>query len=359
MACMALSETGEFDQDGERCAGARPGSARRSTGVLTLVAAGLVSIAWLTWRALHLGPHPVEVAVFATELVSIAVGLVVGVGMALVPRPRAVFEDDPRESFRFVFVVADMVGRTRATDLHVDLAASYRTLLRSRPKLPDVVIAAALLDGPRRLVLVVSLTIALLIGVAPMPFPPVWAIIVGVGALALMSLSHVILSGGRIHFGDRIRWSSSALGEVCSGVDRAGFAPRRWVGTVAAVVVLNLAIALRGMSDRWTHGLTPMSADGRQVTMLIAITIVAGGLFTLRTTAMPVLENSHLVPRRAEERTARASALGGAVAIGLIGLVAGILPGNFDAIADETVPVERISDSDAGDAASDVGALDG
>jgi hypothetical protein len=192
-----------------------------------------------------------------------------------------------------------------------------------------------------------------------MPLPPVWAIIAGVGALALMSLSHVLLGGGRIQFGDRVRWSSSALGEVCLGADRDGVAPRRWVGTVAAVVVLNLAIALRGMSDRWTHGLTPMSTDGRQVTMLLAIAVVAGGLFTLRRTAMPVLENSHLVPRRAEERTARESALGGAVAIGMIGLMAGILPGNFDANADDPVPVEQIFDRDAVAVVSDEGALDG
>jgi hypothetical protein len=356
---MALLKTGKFDQGGERRAVARPGSARRSAGVLTMVATGLVSIAWLTWRVLHLGAHPVEISVFAIELVSIAAGLVVGVGMARAPRPRAVFESDPRESFRFVFAVADIVGRTRATDLRVDLAASYRTLFRSRPKLPDVVIAAALLDGPRRLLLVVSLTIALLIGVAPMPLPPVWAIIAGIGALVLMSVSHVLLGGGRIRFGDRIRWSSSALGEVCLGSDRDGLVPRRWAGTVAAVVMLNLAIGLRGMSDRWTHGLTPMTTDGRHVTMLIAIAVAAGGLFTLRTTAMPILENSHLVPRRTEERTARQSALGAAVTIGMIGLMAGILPGNFDATAGDSVPVEQISDPDADDVASDQGALDG
>ena len=131
--------------------------------------------------------------------------------------------------------------------------------------------AAVLTDGPRRLLVVGSLTLAMVLGVAPIPVPPLWAIACGIASMVLMSCAHVLLGGGRIRFGDRIRWSSAALGEVCSGVDLDGVAPRRWVGTVAAVVVLNLAIALRGMSDRWTHGLAPMEADDRHITLLIAI----------------------------------------------------------------------------------------
>lgn len=356
---MALPETGEFDQDGVNSVEARPTSARRSMGVLALAAGGLVSAVWLAWRIQHLGAHPVEIAVFTAELISISVGLVIGVGMALASRRRSVFEGDQRQAFRFVFAVADIVGRTRTSDLRVDLAASYRTLFRSRPAFPDVVIAAVLLDGPRRLVLVVSLAAGLLLGVAPMPLPPLWAIIAGVGSLSLMSLSHVLLAAGRINFGDRIRWSSSALGEICVGADRDGVAPSRWVGTMAAVVVLNLAVALRGMSDRWTHGLTPMSTDGRHVTMLIAVTVVVGGLFTLRTTAVPNLANSHLVPRRTEERTARQSALGGAIAIGMIGLMAGILPGIVDAADDDLVPVVRIPEHDVADTEPGGQAFDG
>jgi hypothetical protein len=297
------------------------------------------------WRVGQLGAHPIEVLVFATEIVSVVSGLIIGVGLAAARQPREVLGNDPRESFRFAFAVADIVGRTRASDVRVDLVSSYRRLVRRRPGLPDLSMAAVLSDGPRRLVVVVSLAIALVIGVAPIPMPPIWATSSGLAAIVLMSCSHVLLSGGRIRFGDRVRWSSAALGEVFAGADRDGVAPRRWVGTVAAAVVLNLAIALRGMSDRWTHGLAPMHTDDRQITMLIAITVVAGSLYTLRTTAAPQLANSHLESRRTEEQTARQLAVGGALLIGMIGLLAGILPGGVDA-ADDPTGVEQISDRD-------------
>ena len=350
---MALLATGEIEPEREPLAGARAGTPPRRLASAVLVTSGVLSATWLIWRVLHLGSHPIELAVFVTELASVTIGLVVGLAMVRATGPQTVDEDGRRESFRFVFVVADIVGRPRTRELRPDLAASYRVLRRSRPTLPDFAMAAVLLDGPRYLVVVLSLTVALLLGVAPMPVPPMWAIAAGVGALVSMSLSHVLASDRRIGFGDRIRWSSSAFGELLPGVDRDDVAPRRWVGTVAAVVVLNLAIALRGMSDRWTHGLSPMPTDERHVAMLMAIVVVVGGLYTLRTTAVPVLANSHLVPRRAEERTARKSAIGGAVAIGMVGLTAGILPGNFDTVADHTVPVEQISEPDVANVAHD------
>ncbi len=192
--------------------------------------------------------------------------------------------------------------------------------------------------------LVSSVTVALLIGVAPMPLPPLWAVAAGLVAFCSLSLAHVLLGHRRIRFGDRVRWSSSALGEIFSGSDHDDVAPRHWVGTVAAVVSLNLAIALRGISDRWTHGLAPMTSEGRLVTMMFAITIIAGGLITLRTTTAPQLANSHLVARRTEERTARQSAIGAAAVVGVIGLLAGILPGNVDAVDQGPGQVEQVSD---------------
>jgi hypothetical protein len=324
------------------------GRARRNAGVTTLALSVLLSAVWLCWRAIHLGAHPIELAVFAAELGSLVAGLIVGVGIASASRPRAVHRDDPREAFAFAFAVADIVGRTRTSDLRLDLVSSFRMLRRRQMRLADLSMTAALIDGPRRLVLVVSFTFALLLGVAPIPLPPLWVAVCGVAAIMLMSAAHVLLSGGRIRLGDRVRWSSAALGELWSGADRDGLAPRRWVGTVAAVVALDLAVALRGMSDRWTHGLTAMSVDDRQMTMLLAIAIVVGGLYTLRTTAAPELSNSHLVSRRTEEGTARQSAIGGAVLIGIVGLLAGILPGDVDAADDDPAGIEQISDSDSG-----------
>jgi len=343
---MRLPRLGTTRRQGQQVAGAPAGRARSRFGVLLLTAAVLTSVLWLYWRTIHLGWHPVEVIFFAAEVASLVSGLLVGIGIARAEQPRTVFENHPRESFRYAFAVADLVGRTRSSDVRVDLVAAYRRLRSSDAGLPDLAIAAVLTDGPRRLATVAAVTYGLLLGVAPMPMPPTWALALGLGSLALMSSAHVVLGGGRIRIGDRVRWSSAALGEVCSGADREGLAPRRWVGTVAVVVVVDLAVALRGMSDRWTHGLTPMGADERQLTMLIAIGIVIGSLFTLRTTAAPQLANSHLVSRHIEERTARQSALGGAVLIGTIGLLAGILPGSVDAAHDDPARIEVISDRD-------------
>lgn len=349
VAQMALFEAGEDSTDEQTSAVWPPiGPARRTFGAAVLVGAVALSIIWLYWRARHLGPHPIELTVFAAELVSVVSGLIIGVGMVAAPDPRTVRWDDPREAFRFAFAVADIVGRTRASDVRVDLLASYRRLGRPGAGLPDFSMAAVLTDGSRRLVMVLSLVLALAIGVAPMPMPPIWAATSGLAAIVSMSCAHVLLGGGRIRFGDRVRWSSAALGEVFSRADRDGVAPRRWVGTVAAAVVLNLAIALRGMSDRWTHGLAPMDTDDRQITMVLAIIVVAGSLYTLRTTAAPQLANSHLVSRRTEEQTARQLAVGGAVLIGTVGLLAGVLPGDVDA-TDDPARVEQISDRDPGD----------
>jgi len=346
---MALPETGNnFDGPDNDRGSPVIGPARRRVGMSTLSISTIAATAWLCWRAGHLGLHPIELAVFATELVSIVSGVIVAVGMARATDPRRVHGNDPRESFRFAFAVADIVGRTRALDLRVGLASAFRVLRRPGAQLADLSMAAVLVDGPRRLALVVTMTLALVIGVAPIPLPPPWAIAFGIAAMALMSCTHVLLSGGRIRFGDRVRWSSAALGEICSGADREGVAPRRWVGTVAVVVVLNLSVALRGMSDRWTHGLAPMDADDRLMTMAIAIMVVIGSLYTLRTTAVPQLANAHLVSRHTEERTARQSAIGGAVLIGLIGLLAGVLPGNVDAADDDPARIEQISDVDPG-----------
>jgi hypothetical protein len=195
--------------------------------------------------------------------------------------------------------------------------------------------------------------LGLLIGVSPMPVPALPALAslaIGVGGL---SLATVVLSEGRIALGDRLRWTYGSIGELLIREDLEGVAPRRWVGTVGTIVVVNLAVALRGMSDRWTHGLPTMPNDMRVVAMVYAMTLVAGSLFTLVTTAAPQLDNAHLVSRRLEERTARQSALGGALCVGLIGLLAGILPGCIDPGDDHPRRVEHVTQSENGAAVGD------
>ena len=73
----------------------------------------------------------------------------------------------------------------------------------------------------------------------------------------------------------------------------------------------------------------------------------------MTTTTAPQLDNAHLVSRRLEERTARQSALGGALCVGLIGLLAGILPGCVDPGDDHAGRIEHITERQIGSAVGD------
>jgi hypothetical protein len=188
----------------------------------------------------------------------------------------------------------------------------------------------------------------LLVGVSPIPAPSLAALAALAAGVGGLSLAAVVLSNGRIGVADRLRWSYSSLGEIVVRDDIEGVAPRRWVGTVATIVVINLAVALRGMSDRWTHGLPVMGNEARIIAMVFAMTIVVGALCTLLTTPAPDLDNAHLVSRRLEERTARQPALGGAICVGLIGLLAGVLPGCVDPADDDAARIEHVTEHEVG-----------
>lgn len=322
---------------------------RRSVGfgALALSVAGWG--VWLAWRVSNISAHPFVVIMLSLELIGVAAG--VSIALALATGRRAGSSDravqDRRDPRRFPCAVADLVGRDRPAELRPALRRCAIDARRGDlTRLPDIAVAGALVDGPRRLLLVVVVTLGLLVGVAPVAQPPAVTIVALVVAAAAMSASHVLLGGGAIRFGDRIRWSYAALGEVVARRDHAGFAPRRWVGAVAAVVVVNLAIALRGMSDRWTHGLDPMPDGERVTTMFLALSVVVGALYTLATTTAPEPSPAPVLSRRLEERTARRSALLGAVCVGVVGLVAGVLPRSVDAADDDPGRIELISEDD-------------
>jgi hypothetical protein len=213
--------------------------------------------------------------------------------------------------------------------------------------------ACVLLEGPRRVLLVVIATLGLLVGTSPVPVPTVPALVVLAIGVAGLSSATIVLCSGRIGVGDRLRWSYSSLGEILVRHEVDGVAPRRWVGAVGTIVVLNLAVALRGMSDRWTHGLPPMADDERLMAMVFAMALALGSFYTLVTTAAPKLDNDHLVARRLEERTARQSALGGAMCVGLIGLLAGVLPGSVDPADDDSARIEQVPEHESGTVADD------
>jgi hypothetical protein len=322
-------------------------SSRRRLGLTLLATGACGSLAWLAWRAATLPLHVVPIAAFLVELTGVAIGVIVAAAIAAGGPPRTVYLDDPDRFGRYSAAVADLVGRTRAEDLHAGVRSVARSARHPGGRdLAEWAQACVVIDGPRRLGLVVVAVVGLLLGVSPVPVPNVAVVVaLTVGTIAL-SLAQVVLSGGRIRFGDRLRWSYGSLGEIVVSDDLDGVAPRRWVGTVAAFVVVNLALALRGMSDRWTHGLPAMEDDLRITAMLFALVLACGAWFTLLTTPAPDLD-AHIVSRRLEERSARQLAIGAAFCVGLIGLLAGVLPGCVDPADDHAARVEQVSELEA------------
>ncbi len=323
-------------------------SARRVAGLVASAASAGGGVTWLVWRLPNVAGNPISLAMFALELASVAIGIAISVGIVSHhdDGPESELGDDSAR--RFPFAVADLVGRARSSDLHGDVRAVAHRARAGRPPrdLAGVAIAAVLLDGPRRLLMVLTCAAALLLGLAPFSNPPAWALAGAALAMVATSISHVLLGEGRIRIGDRVRYSYAAVGEVVSRVDRDGLAPRRWTGAVATVVVINLAIGLRGISDRWTHGLPAMSRDGRISTLMVATLLALGAVYTLFTTPKPVTTDAHLCARHLDERTARRSLLGGAICVGLVGLMAGVLPMDVDPRDGNPSRIENVSDHD-------------
>jgi hypothetical protein len=113
------------------------------------------------------------------------------------------------------------------------------------------------------------------------------------------------------------------------GSSRSGL-PIRWTATMGTMVVLNLAVALRGLSDRWTHGLGPMPHDERVAAMVLAWWLVLVGFAALRVLVQPSL-GFYGATRRLEENSTRRLALGTTLAVSMVGFVAGVLPGGLPA----------------------------
>lgn len=334
--------------------GPRLSAPRRRLGIAFMIVGACGWLGWIAWRITTLALNPIPVLMLAIELGGAAIGVTVAFALANVDKPRVTYDDDRRDPWRYASAVADRLERTRAADLHREVRlAAGAARRRGNKTRADVAIACVLIDGPRRLAMIVVAVLGLLLGVSPMPVPTVAVLVSLATGLACVSAATVVLSHGRIALGDRLRWTYGSIGELLIRDDVEGVAPRRWMGTVGTLVVVNLAVALRGMSDRWTHGLPTMENDMRIVAMVYAMTLVAGSLYTLVTTAAPQLENAHLVSRRLEERTARQSALGGALCVGLIGLVAGVLPGCVDPGEDDARRIEHVTELQVGSAVDD------
>jgi hypothetical protein len=310
------------------------------------VALGTVAwAAWLVGRLDGASAHPLWLVLFAVEVLGVFTGVVVAGAIARRPLPDTASSDpdDARrrahhDPDRYPAAIAGLLGIGDEPDLRSSVRGAWRPAFSAHTRLTDRVLALVHLEGARRLVAITGLALSLLLGVAPLEPPAPWMLGAGVAGLVFTSVGSTLLSGGLIRPGDRLRWSFASIGLTVGPTEHADAMPVRWAGVMGSIVVLNLAVALRGLSDRWTHGLAPMATADRVTAMSAALLLIAGCLATLRHLRPPE-PGSCQMSRQLEERSARRTALGATAIAGLLGLFAGILPGSVDA-ADQ-VPVDR------------------
>ncbi len=311
--------------------------------------ASLVGLAawsiWLAWRVSTAPRDPIGVAVLVLEVAALLVSIVLSAALWSC-RPRSGRSEPARRSAPFVDVVGELLGveelatvRACGDDDTGEVARARRGLELLDPRAsrtvasaPVAVTAWALIavEGIRRMLFVALLVVVLLSGRFPFELPGWQLLAAPAVAVAAFSTSHWMLSDGVLRPGVRLRWSMASVGAgIGDGTSRTGL-PIRWTATLATMVVLNLAVALRGLSDRWTHGLGPMSHDERVVAMLMSWWLVLVGLAALRILAKPSL-GFYGAARRTEETSARRLALGTTLAVAVVGFVAGVLPGGLPA----------------------------
>jgi hypothetical protein len=206
-----------------------------------------------------------------------------------------------------------------------------------------------LFDAGRRAGFLAVVALCLFTGWSLFDRPPVAAVVAWAVGYVVTPVGLWLMSHGRLVPGWRTRWSITSMGEAARRLVRtANPAASGWSSAMATVVGVNLAIALRGISDRWTHGLSAMSSFDRTLAMAIGIWIVLCGLDCLRRMAPPQL--GHFGPtRRLDEQSARQMALGASALAGVLGLVAGALPAaRVDAALRVEVDRERVVESQPG-----------
>jgi hypothetical protein len=236
-----------------------------------------------------------------------------GLGLDELAEPRAHGRDDTGE------VARARLG-LRAIDPRV----------RTRRGVASTAWALVAVEGIRRMFFVVALVVVLLSGHFPMDVPSRAVIVSLLASQVLLGAGHWLLTGGAVRPGARLRWSMASVGAgLGDGTSRSGL-PIRWMATIATMVVLNLAVSLRGVSDRWTHGLGAMERDERIAAMAVAWWLVLVGFAALRVLPKPSL-GYYGATRRLEETSTRRLALGTTVVVALVGFVAGVLPGGLPA----------------------------
>jgi hypothetical protein len=328
----------------------RPAPTSMSVIGTIVSAAGLMSwFAWLSWRAAALNGGIANIAILGLELVAFAASLVVCAGLAVSRPPRRRDRRATDRDRQLPVLLAEALDLGEVIDEQPDVfrmgiddtgeiawarrgirvlreqrRLGARTRLAS-DNLREAAWSVVALDGLRRLCSVIVLLFVLFTGATPFDMPSIERAALLVGGVGLVSIGNWFSSGGHLRPGARLVWSMASIGAgLGDGVSRSGL-PIRWVMTMATLVALNIAVALRGMSDRWTHGLQPMERDTRIAAMSIAVGLVMVGGLALRRMPRPEL-GFYGATRRLEEDSVRRRALGLTLAVAAVGFVAGILP---------------------------------
>ena len=315
----------------------------RWAGGLACVAGVVAWSLWFAWRATSSPLGLTSVAAGLLELAAFAVSIVVG--LSLWSRPREVAPRTERSTL-LPDTVASMLGlddlrsvAAHGVDDSGEVARARRGLRHLDVRAPDpaqrrsvasISWAFVAVEGIRRMAFVALLVAVLLTGQAPFEMPTTATLLLLVAAQLLFAVGHWLLSGGVLRPGSRLRWSVASIGAgLGDGTSRSGL-PIRWTATMGTMIVLNLAVALRGVSDRWTHGLGPMPHDERVAAMVLAWWLVIVGFAALRTLTQPSL-GFYGATHRLEENSTRRLALGTTLAVSMVGFVAGVLPGGLPA----------------------------
>jgi len=317
------------------------------TGRLACVAGFVAWTFWIGWRATSSTFGLTSAAALVLETAALLVAVILSAALWSLPeRPHSSTNSGNAGKPELLpdlyarLLGLDGLGSVDAhgTDDTGEVALARRGLRLLDPRAPRTEFAATArrqlattawalvaVEGIRRMLFVGLLVAVLLTGRFPFELPARSVLASLVAAHVLFAVGHWLLSGGALRPGVRLRWSMASVGAgLGDGASRTGL-PIRWTATMATMIVLNLAVALRGVSDRWTHGLSPMARDERVVAMVVSWWLVFVGFAALRTLAQPSL-GFYGATRRLEETSTRRLALGTTLAVAALGFVAGLLP---------------------------------
>jgi hypothetical protein len=321
----------------------------RMSGRLLAVAALVAWLVWLGWRVSSPMNGIVGFVVLLLEVIAFVVAVVISTALWHAPATDATTAQRrasrrsgvalPETLAVALALDADDLRPTVGADDTGEVAWARRGIgsmrpatLRGadRPSLRQVAWSMVAVEGMRRMLCVVAVVVVLFSGRSPFDAPPFEMLALLVASQLALTLGHYLLSDGLIRPGARLRWSMASVGAgFGDGTSRTGL-PIRWTSTLATMVVLNLVVSLRGLSDRWTHGLGAMSHDERVMAMAAATWLVGWGFVALRALPQPEL-GYYGATRRLEERSTRRLALGATLTVAAIGMIAGGLPGGAPA----------------------------